>query len=107
MPTVYVSDSLTMIPLSPLAPPPLSAALKQISSKALLLNLISTFEYPKSAVYCDKSDPLTSVRTFRKSWGVSGDSVAKEGSREMNSGMNPYLTRSKHIKETVRQWRFL
>jgi hypothetical protein len=45
-------------------------------------------------VYWDIKHPRTSVRMRRRSVGVSGASVAIEGSREMNSGMNPYLTRS-------------
>lgn len=83
-----------MIPLRPLAPPPLSAAFLQISSRAPLENLISTPEYPKSAVYCEISEPFTSVNTRRRSSGVRGDSVVIDGRREMNSGINPYLTRS-------------
>ena len=45
-------------------------------------------------MYWDIKHPRTSVRMRRRSVGVSGASVAIEGSREMNSGMNPYLTRS-------------
>jgi hypothetical protein len=76
-----------MIPLSPRAPPPRSAARAQIASSAELVNLISTPEYPNSAVYCDTSDPRTSVRIRRRSAGESGCSVVIDGRREMNSGM--------------------
>lgn len=75
------------MPLRPLAPPPLSAAFRQISSNAAVVNLISMPEYPKRAVYCEMREPLTSVRTRRRSDGVNGDKVVKEGIREMNSGM--------------------
>lgn len=47
----------------------------------------STPEYPNSAVYCDMSDPLTSVRIRRKSETDNGVSVVNEGKREINSGM--------------------
>ena len=77
-----------MMPLSPLAPPPLSAALWHIWSMAALVNRISMPEYPNRAVYCEMSEPLTSVSTFRRSEGDSGDRVVMDGIRETNSGMN-------------------
>lgn len=76
------------MPLRPLAPPPLSAALLQIASNAALVNLISTPEYPNNAVYCEMREPRTSVRMRRRSVGVSGDNVVIDGNREINSGMN-------------------
>jgi hypothetical protein len=79
---------LTIIPLKPRAPPPLSYAFLQISSKAALVNRISTFEYSKSALYCDNRDPLTPVKIRRKSGIVKGARVVIEGSRAMNSGIN-------------------
>ncbi len=79
-----------MMPLKPLAPPPLAAAFLHIWSMALLVNLISMPEYPNRAVYCEISEPLTSVRTLRRSEGESDASVVMEGIREMNSGMNLY-----------------
>ena len=82
------ANSLTMIPRSPLAPPPLSAAFRHISSSAAPVNRMSTPEYPKSDWYCDMSEPLTSVKIRRRSETVSGESVVTEGKREINSGMN-------------------
>ena len=79
--------ALTIIPLNPLAPPPLSAAFLQISLSAAVVNRISTPEYPKSAVYCEMSDPRTSVRILRRSGTVSGERVVIDGRRDMNSGM--------------------
>lgn len=79
--------SRTMIPRSPRAPPPRSAARAQIASSARLVNFISTPECAKSAPYCATSDPRTSVRMRRRSAGESGASVVIEGRREMNSGM--------------------
>lgn len=76
-----------MMPLSPRAPPPLSKALWQIASSAALVNRISTFEYPKSAWYCDMSEPLTSVRIRRRSGMVRGERVVMDGRRPMNSGI--------------------
>ncbi len=78
---------LTMIPRSPLAPPPLAAAFLQIWSSAALVNRSSIPEYPNSAVYCERSEPLTSVSTRRRSDGESGVSVVMDGIREINSGM--------------------
>lgn len=80
--------TLTMIPLNPLAPPPRAAAFLHIWSMAPLVNRISMPEYPNRAVYCDMSEPLTSVSTLRRSDGDSGDRVVMEGTRETNSGMN-------------------
>lgn len=77
-----------MIPLKPLAPPPRAAAILHISSIAASVNLISMPEYPNKAVYCEMSEPLTSVSTRRRSEGVSGESVVMVGILEMNSGMN-------------------
>jgi len=76
-----------MIPLNPLAPPPLSDAFLQISLSAGVVNRISTPEYPKSAVYCEMSDPLTSVRIRRRSGTVRGARVVIDGRRDMNSGI--------------------
>lgn len=76
-----------MIPRKPLAPPPLSAAMRQISSRALPVNRISTPEYPKSDWYCDIREPFTSVRILRRSGTVRGESVVIEGRREINSGI--------------------
>ncbi len=80
--------ALTMIPLRPLAPPPLAYAVLHIWSIAADVKRISMPEYPKRAVYCEMSEPLTSVRTRRRSDGVNGDNVVIEGILEMNSGMN-------------------
>lgn len=77
----------TIIPRSPLAPPPRSDALRQISSKAALVNLISMPEYPNRAVYCEINDPRTSVSTRRRSDGVNGESVVIDGIRDINSGI--------------------
>jgi hypothetical protein len=79
--------ALTMIPLNPLAPPPLSAAFLQISLSAAVVNRISTPEYPTSAVYCEKSDPRTSVKIRRRSGTVNGERVVIDGRRDMNSGI--------------------
>lgn len=78
----------TMIPLSPRAPPPLAYAILHIWSIAGDVNRISMPEYPNNAVYCETRELLTSVRTRRRSDGVSGDSVVIEGILEINSGMN-------------------
>jgi hypothetical protein len=48
---------------------------------------ISTPEYPKSAVYCDMREPLTSVKIRRRSGTVRGESVVNDGRRDINSGM--------------------
>jgi hypothetical protein len=77
-----------MRPLNPRAPPPLSTALIQIVQRAAFVNLISTPEWAKSAVYCETSEPLTSVSIRRRSAAVRGKSVVMEGIREMNSGIN-------------------
>jgi len=77
----------TIIPLRPLAPPPLSAAFLHISFSADVVNRISTPEYPKSAVYWDIREPRTSVKIRRRSGTVRGDSVVNDGRRDMNSGM--------------------
>ena len=77
-----------MRPLNPRAPPPLSTAFLQIAHRAALVNLISTPEQAKSAVYCETSEPLTSVSMRRRSAGVRGESVVTEGIREMNSGIS-------------------
>lgn len=79
---------LTMIPLKPLAPPPLSPALRHISSSAPLVNRISTPEYPKSDWYWERREPLTSVNICRRSGIVRGAKVVIEGRRDTNSGMN-------------------
>lgn len=76
-----------MIPRNPLAPPPLSEALWQISSIAEFVNRISTPEYPNNDWYCDMREPLTSVRIRRRSTIVNGASVVIEGRRDMNSGI--------------------
>ena len=80
--------ALTMMPLRPLAPPPLAYAILHIWSIAADVNRISIPEYPNRAVYCDTRELLTSVRTRRRSDGVNGDKVVIEGILEMNSGMN-------------------
>lgn len=51
------------------------------------MNRISTPEYPNSDWYCDIREPLTSVRIRLRSGTVRGDSVVKDGRREINSGM--------------------
>jgi len=82
------SNTFSMIPLKPLAPPPRSMAFKHTSSSAALVNLISTPMLPNCYWYCEISDPFTSVNIRRKSETVSGDSIAIEGTRETNSGIN-------------------
>jgi hypothetical protein len=78
----------TISPLNPRAPPPLSTAVLQTMHRAAFVNLISTPEQAKSAVYCETSEPLTSVRIRRRSAAVRGESVVTEGIRETNSGIN-------------------
>lgn len=78
----------TMIPLRPRAPPPLVYAILHIWSIAADVKRMSMPEYANKAVYCETRELLTSVRTRRRSDGVSGDSVVIEGILEMNSGMN-------------------
>ena len=51
------------------------------------MNRISTFEYSKRALYCDKREPLTPVKILRKSGIVSGARDVIDGRREMNSGI--------------------
>ena len=94
----------TIIPLNPRAPPPLSTAFWQISSSAALANLISTPEYPKRAVYCEMSDPRTSVRTRLRSAAESGASVVIEGRRPMNSGMKLWESRARR-GEVNSEWK--
>ena len=77
-----------MRPLNPRAPPPLSTAFLQMAHKAAFVNLISTPEQANSAVYCETSEPLTSVSIRRRSVAVRGESVVTEGIREMNSGIS-------------------
>ena len=90
-----------MRPLNPRAPPPLSTALLQIAHRAALVNLISTPEQAKSAVYCETSEPLTSVSIRRRSAAVRGERVVTEGIREMNSGISLNLLMSNdHVLST-------
>ena len=77
-----------MSPLNPRAPPPLSTAFLQIAHRAAFVNFISTSEQANSAVYCETSEPLTSVSIRRRSVTVSGERVVTEGIREMNSGIS-------------------
>ena len=42
-------------------------------------------------MYCEASEPLTSVSIRRRSVTVRGESVVTEGIREMNSGINLYV----------------
>lgn len=74
----------TIIPLKPLAPPPLFPAISHTSLSAGVVNLISMPEYPKSASYCLASAPLTSVSTRKRSETDSGCRTAVDGSRETN-----------------------
>ena len=53
------------------------------------MNRISTLQYPNRDVYCERSDPLTSVRMRRRSGMVSGARAVREGRRLMNSGIRP------------------
>jgi hypothetical protein len=92
----------TIMPRNPLAPPPRSAAFLHIVHKAALVNLISTPEYPNNAVYCDTSEPLTSVRIRRRSEGVSCDNVVMEGMREMNSGIRLVIGENQDEKIPVK-----
>lgn len=94
----------TMIPRSPLAPPPLAAAFLQIWSSAALVNRSSIPEYPNSAVYCESREPLTSVSTRRRSDGESGVSVVMDGIREMNSGMKLFISVSVRSQVDIRCW---
>jgi len=77
-----------MRPLNPRAPPPLSTAFLQMAHRAAFVNLISTPEQANSAVYCETSEPLTSVSIRRRSVAVRGESVVTEGILEMNSGIS-------------------
>ena len=88
------------MPRKPRAPPPLSDACRHISFKAALVNRISTPEYPNNVVYCEMSDPLTSVNIRRRSGMVSGARVVMLGSRDVNSGMK--LRNSKHCMRAKR-----
>ena len=90
----------TMIPLRPRAPPPLVYAILHIWSIAADVKRMSMPEYANKAVYCETRELLTSVRTRRRSDGVSGDSVVIEGILEMNSGMNLKRDISTEIRTT-------
>lgn len=77
-----------MRPLNPRAPPPLSTAFLQMAHRAPFVNLISTPEQAKSAVYCETSELFTSVSIRRRSAAVRGESVVTDGIRETNSGIS-------------------
>ena len=53
-----------------------------------MVNLISTPEYPKSAVYWETSDPRTSVNIRKRSDSVKGARVVITGVLDTNSGIN-------------------
>ena len=49
-------------------------------------------EYPNSDMYCDTSEPFTSVKIRRRSGIVNGANEVMDGSRPTNSGINLHFS---------------
>ena len=91
---IVLRSTSSMIDFRARAPVPRPTAFWAIASREPFSNTSSTLSRLKNFWYCLTSAFLGSVRIRTMSDSSSGCSVTVIGSRPMNSGMNPYLSRS-------------